>query len=91
MFSNIFLFLGGIAVFIFGVNYMSGVLKNITENKFNNLILSILIGSLITTLTNWSAAIIVLVIGLVRAELISSRQSVGLITIAKIGTTFFRA
>lgn len=88
-------FLGGIALFLYGTTIMSDYLKKASGNKLKNIIekvvdnplSAILIGVLITAITGSSSAIMVLIIGLVRAEIINTRQSVGLILGANIGST----
>lgn len=95
MLIPIMMFLGGVSLFIFGINNLSGFLKTLNGSKFKvfidkvvgNVFTSILIGTLITALTSSSTVIIIIVIGLVRAGIISARQSVGLIMGANIGTT----
>lgn len=95
MFVSIMMFLGGISLFIYGINNLSNHLKKLSGSKFkvfidkvvDNVFTSILVGALITAFTSSSTVIIVLVIGLVRAGIISARQSVGLIMGANIGST----
>lgn len=94
--KSILIFIGGIALFIYGTSIMSDNLKKASGNRFKKIIdkavtnpfLAVLIGILITTITGSSSAVIILIIGLVRANLINVKQSVGLIIGANIGTTF---
>src|SRR5690625_1157981 len=93
--TNLMMFLGGIALFLYGTTIMSDYLKKASGNKFktiiekvvDNPISAVLVGVLITAISGSSSAIIILIIGLVRAEIINSKQSVGLILGANIGTT----
>lgn len=95
MINSIIMFLGGIAIFIYGITNLSNHLKAASGNRFKTLIvkvvdnpiLAILIGALITALTSSSSAILILIIGLVRARFITSKQSVGLIMGANVGST----
>ncbi|VEU80549.1 Na/Pi cotransporter family protein [Haploplasma axanthum] len=94
--ESIIMFLGGIALFIFGITLMSDYLKKASGNRFKTIIdkavntplKGILVGTLITAITNSSTGVVVLVIGMVRAGLMTSAQSVGIIMGANIGTTF---
>ncbi|MDY0277105.1 MAG: Na/Pi cotransporter family protein [Acholeplasma sp.] len=89
-------FLGGIALFIYGITLMSDYLKKASGNRFktfidkavNTPLKGILVGTIITAITNSSTGVVVLVIGMVRAGLMTSAQSVGIIMGANIGTTF---
>lgn len=93
--TNFMMFLGGIALFLYGTTIMSDYLKKASGNKLKTIIekvvdnpfSAVLVGVLITAISGSSSTIIILIIGLVRAEIINSRQSVGLILGANIGTT----
>lgn len=93
--TNIMLFLGGVALFLYGISMMSDYLKKVGGNKFKQIIekvvdnplSAILVGALITAITGSSSAMVVLIIGLVRAGIINSKQTVGLILGSNIGTT----
>lgn len=93
--TNIMLFLGGIALFLYGISMMSDYLKKVGGNKFKQIIekvvdnplSAILVGALITAITGSSSAMVVLIIGLVRAGIINSKQTVGLILGSNIGST----
>jgi len=88
-------FFGGLALFLYGITMMSDYLKKATGSKFKNIIQKavntpikgILIGTLVTAVTNSSSGVVVLVIGMVRAGLMTSAQSAGIIMGANIGTT----
>ena len=74
---------------------MSDYLKKVGGNKFKQIIekvvdnplSAILVGALITAITGSSSAMVVLIIGLVRAGIINSKQTVGLILGSNIGST----
>lgn len=93
--TNIMLFLGGVALFLYGISMMSDYLKKVGGNKFKQIIekvvdnplSAILVGALITAITGSSSAMVVLIIGLVRAGIINSKQTVGLILGSNIGST----
>ena len=95
-FSILFGLLGGLAIFIYGITNLSIHLRAVSGSRFKTLIvkvvdnpiLAILIGALVTAVIGSSSAILILIIGLVRARFITSRQSVGLIMGANIGSTF---
>ncbi len=94
--QNIFRFVGGIGMFLFGMHIMSenmqvlagnrlkNIIKIITSNKF----MGIVFGALLTVLINSSAATTVMIVGFVNAELMTLNQAVGVIMGANIGTTF---
>ena len=87
--------LGGLALFIFGMNYMGEglqkaagekmrhILKILTKNPF----MGILVGMLVTTVIQSSSATTVMVVGFVSAGLMSLNQAIGVILGAHIGTT----
>lgn len=95
MLVSIMIFLGGIALFVYGINSLSDSLQDLSGSRFksfidkavDNVFMAVLIGTLITAITNSSSVIVILIIGLVRAGIISAKQSVGLIMGANIGTT----
>lgn len=93
--SMIFCLLGGLAVFIYGMNLMSDGLqkaagermRRILEVLTGNPIIAVLIGALVTTLIQSSSATTVMVIGFVSARLMTLNQAIGVILGANIGTT----
>lgn len=92
---TIFEILGGLGIFLYGINLMSDSLKKIAGSKLklilekstNTPLKGILIGILITGLIQSSSGTTVLVVGLVRAGLMTLPQAVGVIFGANIGTT----
>lgn len=85
----------GIVIFLFGVSNMSDGLKEIGSDKMkrllekttNNVFAGILIGTVVTTILDASSATIMMVIAMVNAKLLTSRQSYGIILGSNIGTT----
>lgn len=92
--SLMFVF-GGLALFIFGINMMSDSLKSAAGNKLkaiiekttNTPLKGILVGIVLTILIQSSSGTTALMIGLLRAGLMTLPQSVGIIMGANIGTT----
>lgn len=95
MISSLIMFLGGIALFVYGITNFSDQLKFVSSKKFQDLIVKVInnpftgviIGILITMVTSSSSVVLILVISLVRAGFITARQSVGLIIGANVGST----
>lgn len=95
---DIFLFikmLGGLAIFLFGMNTLSTNLEKITSGRVerilqsltDNIFKAVLLGAVVTALIQSSAATTVVVVGLVNSGVIKLRQSIGVIMGANIGTT----
>ena len=92
---NIVSLFGGLALFLYGMRLMSsglkegstGTLKAIMEKITNNLFKAFLLGVLVTALIQSSTATIVITSGLVAANIISLKQSIGIIVGANVGTT----
>ena len=92
---NIFTFVGGVGMFLYGMKTMSdglqkvagpklgNVLKLLTTNKFT----AILVGALVTVVINSSAATTVMMVGFVNAGIMKLNDAVGVIMGANIGTT----
>lgn len=91
----IFGLLGGLAVFIFGMNMMSECLQKAAGEKMKkilalltrNPILGVLAGALTTAVLQSSSATTVMAIGFVSAGLMSLPQAISIILGANIGTT----
>jgi phosphate:Na+ symporter len=91
----VFALVGGLGIFLYGINLMGDSLKAIAgkrmkliiEKSTNTPIKGILIGILITGLIQSSSGTTALTVGLVRAGLMSLNQAVGIILGANIGTT----
>ena len=92
---NIFTFIGGVGMFLYGMKIMSeglqkiagqklsNVLKFLTANKFT----AILFGALVTAIIHSSAGTTVMVVGFVNAGMMKLNEAVGVIMGANIGTT----
>jgi phosphate:Na+ symporter len=92
---TIFHILGGLGIFLFGINMMGESLKKIAGKKLkiilekttNTPVKGIFVGIIVTGLIQSSSGTTVLVVGLVRAGLMTLPQAVGVIFGANIGTT----
>lgn len=86
--------LGGLAIFIYGIQMMSDALKSIAgtrireyiEKYTRNLPMSILVGAMISAILHSSSAVTVISISLVRAGLMGLEQAIGITIGANIGT-----
>lgn len=93
--ENIFKFIGGIGMFLYGMHLMSQNMQVVAGGKFNNLLkflttnkfMGIIVGTILTILLNSSGATTVMVVGFVNAEILTLNQAVGVIMGANIGTT----
>lgn len=87
--------IGGLALFLFGIQFMGDGLKSIAGEKLREYIdkytnkpwKGILVGTIITVFIQSSSATSAIAIGFVRAGLMSLEQSIGIIIGANIGTT----
>ena len=87
--------IGGLALFLFGIQFMGDGLKSIAGEKLREYIdrytnkpwKGILVGIIITVFIQSSSATSAIAIGFVRAGLMSLEQSIGIIIGANIGTT----
>ena len=87
--------LGGLALFLYGMqmmsagleaaagNRMKGILERLTSNRF----LGILVGAGITAVIQSSSATTVMVVGFVNSGMMTLKQAVWIIMGANIGTT----
>ena len=93
--ATVFGLLGGLALFIFGMNMMSESLQKVAGDKMKkvlgvltrNAVCGMLAGALVTAVLQSSSATTVLVIGFVSAGLMSLKQCISVIFGANIGTT----
>jgi len=91
----VFGLIGGLAIFIFGMQFMSDGLKNaagdqmqsILEKLTGNRILGVFIGALVTAIIQSSSATTVMVVGFVNAAMLNLSQAIAVIIGANIGTT----
>ena len=87
--------LGGLALFLYGMQMMSSGLeaaagnrmKNILERLTANRFLGVLVGAVITAVIQSSSATTVMLVGFVNSGLMTLRQAVWVIMGANIGTT----
>ena len=93
--QTLFGLLGGLAIFLYGMNKMSDALQKAAGDKMKrilgfltkNPVMGVLAGALVTTVLQSSSATTVMIIGFVSAGLISMPQAISVIFGANIGTT----
>lgn len=93
--TNILALLGGLALFLYGMQMMSSGLeaaagnkmKKILEKLTSNPILGVAVGAVITALIQSSSATTVMVVGFVNSGMMTLQQAVWIIMGANIGTT----
>ncbi|MEA1960287.1 MAG: Na/Pi cotransporter family protein [Bacillota bacterium] len=91
----LFSFMGGLALFLFGLRFMSDALQSVAGDRMRillekgtkNPVRGVLTGAMVTALIQSSSATTVLTVGLVNAQLLTLRQAIGVIMGANIGTT----
>ena len=94
-YEQLFLFAGGLGMFIYGMQIMSQGLENAAGNKMKSLLevltknklMGVALGALITAVIQSSSATTVMVVGFVNAGIMSLTQAIGVIMGADIGTT----
>ncbi|MBP3304506.1 MAG: Na/Pi cotransporter family protein [Oscillospiraceae bacterium] len=95
IFSAIVQLLGGLAMFLYGIEAMGDGLKNssgpalkrILEKVTGNVIIGVLTGALVTAVIQSSTATIVLTVALIGAGVLTLKQAVSIVMGANIGTT----
>ncbi len=93
--SNIFGFLGGLGMFLYGMDIMADGMQKTAGSRMssflgmltNNRFLAVILGALITAIIQSSGATTVMVVGFVSAGVLNLSQAVGVIMGANIGTT----
>ena len=93
--SSLLKMLGGLALLIYGMKMLSSNLKKLTGGKLeqilvnatNNPVKGLIVGFLITVMTQSSATTTVLVVGLVNSEILTLKNAIPIIMGANIGTT----
>lgn len=93
--EHLFEFIGGLGMFLYGMNVMADGLQKAAGNKMKNLLgiltnnrfLAVLVGALVTAIIQSSSATTVMVVGFVNASILNLTQAVGVIMGANIGTT----
>ena len=94
-FFSILTLIGGLALFLYGMNAMGdglakvsgGKLEKILENLTSSPIKAVLLGAGVTAVIQSSSATTVMVVGFVNSGIMKLSQSVGVIMGANIGTT----
>ena len=92
---NILTLLGGLALFLFGMNTMGsslekmsgGKLEGILERMTNTRIKGVLLGTAVTALIQSSGAVTVMVVGFVNSGIMELGQVIGIVMGAHVGTT----
>lgn len=87
--------LGGLGLFLYGMNLMADSLQKVAGNRLKDIIrsltrnrlMSVLVGMFVTMIIQSSSATSVMVVSFVNAELMTLTQAVGVIFGANIGTT----
>ncbi len=94
-FFTIVSLLGGLAMFLYGMEVMGAglknasgsTLKNVLGKATHNVILGVITGMLVTAVIQSSTATIVLTVGLISAGILNLKQAVSIVMGANIGTT----
>ncbi|MFN3410924.1 MAG: Na/Pi cotransporter family protein [Exilispira sp.] len=95
MLQSIFTLIGGLALFLLGINYFSDSLKKLSSHQIKLILEKVtssplsgtLIGISVTALIQSSSATTVLAVGFVNSGLMNLSQAIGIIYGANIGTT----
>ena len=93
--SAIIQLLGGLAMFLYGIEVMGDGLKNssgealkrVLEKVTGNVLMGVLTGTLVTAVIQSSTATIVLTVALIGAGVLTLKQAVSIVMGANIGTT----
>ena len=93
--TGILSLLGGLALFLYGMQMMSNGLESVAGNKMKDILekltsnrfLGIIVGALITAVIQSSSATTVMVVGFVNSGMMTLNQAVWIIMGANIGTT----
>ena len=94
-FTDVMSLLGGLALFLYGMQMMSSGLENVAGNKMKQILekltanrfIGVLVGAGITAVIQSSSATTVMVVGFVNSGMMTLRQAVWIIMGANIGTT----
>ncbi|HHW91349.1 MAG TPA: Na/Pi cotransporter family protein [Firmicutes bacterium] len=93
--ATLFGLVGGLGLFLFGVNIMAEGLQKAAGNKMRRVlevltnipIIGVIMGAIVTAVVQSSSAVTVMVVGFVNAGLMTLKQAVSVILGANIGTT----
>ena len=91
----LFMFVGGLGMFLYGMNVMADGLQKSAGNRMrkllqfltSNRLMGVLVGLGVTAIIQSSSATTVMVVGFVNAGILNLTQAVGVIMGANIGTT----
>ena len=91
----LFMVVGGLSIFLLGMNNMSNGMQAVAGNKMrqlisavtNNRFMALTVGFLVTAIIQSSSVTSVMVVGFVNAQLMTLTQAIGVILGANIGTT----
>ena len=92
---NVFSMIGGLALFLYGMDIMGkgleklsgGRLEHLLEKLTSNRLKAVALGALVTAVIQSSSATTVMVVGFVNSGIMKLGQAVGIIMGANIGTT----
>ena len=92
--GNLFMFAGGLGMFLYGMHSMSSGIQKTAGNKMKELLgiltsnhfMAVIVGALVTAIIQSSGATTVMVVGFVNAGILTLTQAVGVIMGANIGT-----
>jgi len=92
---TLFTFVGGVGLFLFGMNVMGeaigrqagGKLKIVLEKITSNKVMGVLLGTAVTAVIQSSSATTVMIIGFINSGIMSLSNAIGPILGANIGTT----
>ena len=85
--GNLFMFAGGLGMFLYGMHSMSGGIQKTAGNKMKELLgiltsnhfMAVVVGALVTAIIQSSGATTVMVVGFVNAGIMTLTQAVGVI------------
>jgi phosphate:Na+ symporter len=94
--GEIFLVLGGLGLFLYGMKMMSGALERVAGDRLQNILrkatsnrfLGISVGILTTIVINSSTATTIMTVSFVNSGMMNLTQAIGIIMGANVGTTF---
>ena len=94
-YTDVLSIIGGLVLFLYGINALGANLRKISGGKMEQILQSLtsnkwkgmLLGALVTAVIQSSGATIVMVVGFVNSEIMSLAQAVGVILGANVGTT----